>query len=374
LRASFTVAHMRLHLAAFLFVATYSSNALADYASKGPIATTTTSLPSGFAGATGGKLVVPTAAGKYPLVIASHGWSASSANQVGWAELFGSYGFVVVAPDFPSPFMPDHNKNRDIIKAIVTSIASATDKADTTKIALEGHSAGGLATTLAAASIKPNATILFDPVDNADAGKAAHATLCGPVLSIFANGSSCNNSAGWFAYRTSAIGPLISFRVKGSTHCDGENADRGVACGSFCGGGADKTRQGVYGRYATAFLLRELKGDADAAKFLAGVNGDTALESAVTQDKPSCTAAMDAGTDAVVVEDTATSVEDTAIVVSDTAPVEDTRVAPADGAPQGAPSESAPGCTCSTSRRANHNGWVTLFAFLALRLRARPRR
>ncbi len=293
--------------------------ASADYSAKGSVATTTTNLSAGFGGATGGKLVVPNAPGTYPLIVASHGFSATADNQVGWAELFASYGFVVVAPTFPGGFSPDHVKNGQIIKTLVTDLATADTpakgKIDKTKIGLEGHSAGGLATTLAAAEVVPAATVLFDPVDNGSLGKTAYAKLCGPVLDFFAGPSSCNNSGGWFDFRTTAKGPTTSFRVKGSTHCDGENAPRSL-CGLTCGGAADATRQKVYGRYATAFFLANLKGDSAAAATLTNtvLSADTEIGEVSIGGGPSCTpTGGDAG-----VSDTGVPPTDTGIPTGDT--------------------------------------------------------
>lgn len=295
---------MRKALAGLMFATVISSAGVAsavDYAAKGTVATTTTNLPMGFAGSSGGKLVVPNAAGTYPLVVASHGFSASADNQVGWAEQFASYGFVVVAPTFPGGFSPDHVKNGkivvDIVKTIATADTPAKGKVDAAHVGLEGHSAGGLATTLAAAELSPAATVLFDPVDNADMGKAAYAKLCTPVIDFFAMPSMCNNTAGWFAFRTTSKGPTTSFRVKGSTHCDGENAPRSL-CGFTCGGAADATRQKVYARYATAFLLAHLKGDTAAGATLAltPLSADTEIGE-VSIGGDGCTTGGDAGSD-----------------------------------------------------------------------------
>jgi dienelactone hydrolase len=283
--------------------------AAVDYGDKGPVATTTTNLKAGFGGATGGKLVVPNAPGTYPLIVASHGFSATADNQVGWAEHFASHGFVVVAPTFPGGFSPDHVKNGQIVRTLVTDLDAADTpakgKIDKTRIGLEGHSAGGLATTLAAAEVVPSATVLFDPVDNGGLGKAAYAKLCGPVLSFFAGPSTCNNNTGWFDFRTTSKGPTTSFRVKGSTHCDGENAARPL-CGLTCGGAADGTRQKVYGRYATAFFLANLKGDSAAGATLASgaLSADTAIGEVSVGGGPSCVptggdaGVVDAGSDA----------------------------------------------------------------------------
>jgi dienelactone hydrolase len=276
MKAPRTVISTALTLAAITHAS--ASFAATDFGAKGPEATTTSNLPAG--AATGGKLVVPNGAGPYPILVASHGFSASSANQLGWAEHFASYGFVVAVPDFPGGLSPDHVKNGDTIVTLVNDVATAVPKADKTRIGFEGHSAGGLATTLAAAKVKPGAVVLFDPVDNGGRGKTAFATLCSPTLVLFANAGTCNNSAGWKAFGAATTGPLTLASVVGGSHCDGENASRGVACSLFCQqSGADPARQTVHAKYATAHFMAVLKNDADAKALLAdtALAGDTAL-------------------------------------------------------------------------------------------------
>jgi MYXO-CTERM domain-containing protein len=216
-------------------------------------------------------LAAPTSGGPYPLVVASHGFSASGDNQLGWAKHFASWGFVVAVPTFPTPFAPDTAKNAAIIEDLVSRLRgplAAAHAVSTGPFGLEGHSAGGLATTVAALALTPGATVLFDPVDKDDVGKAAYATLCGPVLGIFAGPSSCNNNAGWRPFAKTTTAEVIAFDVKGSTHCDGENAARGL-CGPVCGGAASAERQAAYAHYATAFLLSRLANDAAATAALA---------------------------------------------------------------------------------------------------------
>ena len=125
------------------------------------------------------KVVVPTgapAAMGRPLVVASHGWSASGDNQLGWAKHFASWGLVVAVPSFPSPYTPDYQVNEKIIEDLVTDLtgpsAATYGVAPKAKVGLEGHSAGGLATTLAAAKISPDAVVLFDPVDSNASGSS----------------------------------------------------------------------------------------------------------------------------------------------------------------------------------------------------------
>ena len=273
----------------------------ADYGAKGPETTATTDLPRGSGGADGGKVVVPAGPGRYPLVVASHGFSASAANQVGWAEHFASYGFVVIAPTFPNAFSPDTAKNAAVIEGLVAYARTALPKADPTRVGLEGHSAGGLATTVAAAKLKPQAVVLFDPVDKDNAGKTAYATLCSPTLSLFAGPGGCNNQAAWKPFASASPGPVVFADVVGATHCDGENGAR-LACGPFCGGAAVPARQAVHARYATAFLLAHLKGDSAAAATLTetALRADTALAGPLVKAGVACPPApggADAGAD-----------------------------------------------------------------------------
>jgi dienelactone hydrolase len=229
----------------------------------------------------------PTAAGSYPLVVASHGFSASGENQLGWAKHFASWGFVVAVPSFASSFSPDHQANAKVIVDLVAEL-----KGTGTKVGLEGHSAGGLSTALAAVDVKPDAVVLFDPVDNADLGKTATPKIEAPVLGIFAAPSSCNNQAAWKPFIDGSKGAVLAFDVTGSTHCDGENAPRAL-CGFACGGGADEGRQAAYAHYATAFLLANLGGDAKAKAALDDAEKDGEL-AGVIRTKTAAPATPDA--------------------------------------------------------------------------------
>ena len=275
-----------------------------DYSAPGPLQVTTGNLGSTEGGSIGGYVVVPEGAGPYPLIIASHGWSAAADQQVGWGKQFASYGFVVVAPSFPSPLTPNDQTDATIIATLAklyadpTHASPAQGKVDGTRLGLEGHSAGGLATTLATAAIHPQATVLFDPVDSNGDGQKALLTICNPVLGVFATASSCNNNEAWWPYANTTLGPEVLFHVVGSTHCDGENASR-TLCGSFCGGNADPTRQAEYARYATAFFLATLAGDANAAATLgmAALSADTGISDVIVKAGTACgSTAIDAGT------------------------------------------------------------------------------
>lgn len=270
-----------------------SSTALAAraYEGKGPLETETKTLDAST------RVVAPKTGGPYPLVVASHGFSATGDNQIGWAEHFASWGLVVAVPSFPTPLQPDTKVNAGIITSLAKDLGgprAAEMKVRPGALGLEGHSAGGLATAAAAEGLSPGAVVLFDPVDRDNVGKAAYAKTCAPTLAIFAGPSSCNNQAAWRAFATDTLGDVLTFAVKGSTHCDGENAPRGL-CGTFCGGGASATRQQAYAHYATALFLARLSGDAAAQAALqdAATSADADLDG-VTRKASTC-ANADAG-------------------------------------------------------------------------------
>jgi MYXO-CTERM domain-containing protein len=162
-------------------------------------------------------------------------------------------------------------------------------------VGIEGHSAGGLATAVAAADLQPDATVLFDPVDNGDLGKNAMPKIAAPVLEIFAAPSSCNSSGNWVPFKSASTGAQVFFDVVGSTHCDGENMDRGLLCGFVCGGAATPARQARYSHYATAFFLALLKNDAAAAAELchAKLAGDSTVSNVFSKGIPGCAAPPD---------------------------------------------------------------------------------
>ncbi len=245
------------------------------------------------------RLVAPVTGGPYPLLIASHGFSATGDNQLGWAKHFASWGFVVAVPTFAG-FAPDIPANAALIEALVTKLQgplASRENVAAGGFGLEGHSAGGLATTVASKKLNPAATVLFDPVDRDAIGKAAYASLCSPVLSLFAGPGGCNNQAGWRPFAKTTKGSMLAFDVKGSTHCDGENADRGFLCAIGCGGAASPTRQAVYAHYATAFFLSHLANDAaaSAALAVAAVDGDAEIAGVLRGVSTCAPSAGDAG-------------------------------------------------------------------------------
>jgi dienelactone hydrolase len=213
-----------------------------------------------------GKIIVPEEPGTYPLAIVSHGWASSGAYFVGWGKIIASLGFVVVVPSFPSPLFPDWQENTKIIERLVEYYRQAPagspahGKVDPKALALVGHSGGGYATSEAAMALKPAATVLLDPVSGAKGPQKSLEESCGPVLTIFAEPGACNEQTAWDARVEETTGPRYSFRVKGSSHCDGEKPPRS-ACGPFCSGAATPKAQAEIQRYMEAMLQAYVLGD-----------------------------------------------------------------------------------------------------------------
>ena len=309
-----------------------------DYSAAGPEAFTTTDFANGTAGTLGGKLVVPNRAGKFPLLVNTHGFSGNAAQQLGWGEHFASYGFVAVVPSMPGGVPTDHKGNGDIIRALALLFSDpiyaspAQGKVDAERIGLSGHSAGGLQTTFAASFLKPRATVLFDPVDNEMTGRPVYATLCSPVMAIFAEPGACNKQGEWSTFKNTSIGPQVLLDVIGSNHCDPFNPGM-LGCDLLCGGVSSAQNQANYSRYATAYFLALLKDDMAAATTItqSALAGDTALRGISVRDAANCALGpSDGGVDA---GDDAASRPDAVTPPDGTAPPDATRSdAPADAA------------------------------------------
>lgn len=287
-RAS-TVPRMRAKSVVFTLIGLLVARPVlaADYGAKGSETFTESALSTQATGASGGTLVVPDGAGPYPVIVASHGFSASANNQVGWARHLASWGYIVAVPTFPGS---THATNGTIIVKTAAHARTTAGAKAGPGTGLLGHSAGGLATVLAAESAKADAVVLFDPVDKDDAGKTALAQVCAPTLTLFAAAGGCNNQGVWKPFANSAKGPATFFDVVGGSHCDGELPDRGIACALFCGGGADAGRQTTLARYATTMFMAKLKGAADAAQDLtkAKLDANTALADVQVRDTTTC--------------------------------------------------------------------------------------
>ncbi|MEO8878678.1 MAG: hypothetical protein ABI461_24020, partial [Polyangiaceae bacterium] len=126
------------------------------------------------------------------------------------------------------------------------------------------------------------------PVDNGAVGVVDVPKLCSPLLEIFADPTSCNNNEGWDGAKAVSLGDQIQFHVVGASHCDGENPVQSL-CGGACGAPAT-ARQDAFARYATAFFLAYLKGDAAAKTALTAtaLSADTDLSGSSVKAGTNC--------------------------------------------------------------------------------------
>lgn len=161
------------------------------------------------------------------LVILSHGFARSQANMKGWAEHLSSWGAEVVTPDlcFARLIRTDHPANGRSIADLARELRG--DR----RVILAGHSAGGLASVLAADELGDDVAgvLLFDPVDNNDLG--ADASVSAPVGALFAAPGTCNSDGNGVAMVPQGE---LAFAVEGANHCSFESpSDR--LCTSICG-------------------------------------------------------------------------------------------------------------------------------------------
>jgi MYXO-CTERM domain-containing protein len=370
-----------------LVLAAASSARAADFAQPGPYAFTESQPPTGLLpGVSDISVITPNQAGQYPLVIATHGWSAGRVNQVGWAKHMASYGYVVIVPGMPNPIAPDQAVWSANIRTLATNAVNASlfpqlaAKIDATKIVYEGFSAGGLASTLAAKDKAPNLLVLLDPVDNQqNLGATAIRSVCSPVLNFFTQPSACNNQMGWSTFASNGTGPLVRVGIKASTHCDGEDEARAL-CGTFCGGAAKTTNRDTIRKYMVAYLEWKLRGSTEAAALFtaSALAGNAALESTSVVDRPGCGATppppADAGAPSV---DAGTSPSVDAgtppVVDAGGASSADAGVTPSADAGPDASGTAEGGCACSTTKASSFSPlalMVGLVPFLRRRKRS----
>lgn len=186
------------------------------------------------------------------LVVLAHGWVRTREQARDRAEHWASWGLAVVTPDLchASLVDVDHAQNgRDLV-------ALAADVSGGLPVLYAGHSAGGLASLLAAAD-DPGAVaqLGLDLVDADGLGLDAAPALAVPAGGLVAEPSDCNlanNAKG--VYRDAPDAMVL--QVIGSDHCDYESpTDWG--CETFCAGGAgdDAVVGDAITGLSTAFLL-----------------------------------------------------------------------------------------------------------------------
>jgi hypothetical protein len=148
------------------------------------------------------------------IVILSHGFMRTKANMAGWAQHLASWGLTVVTPNLCSIY--DHATNgQDLVKL--------TDAVTTGAAIYAGHSAGGLASMIAASQDPSTRGVLgLDLVDAFSLGVSAAGSVSAPVAGLVGISSSCNSkNNGLDVYR--AAPDAQALYVTEADHCDFEN-------------------------------------------------------------------------------------------------------------------------------------------------------
>jgi dienelactone hydrolase len=168
-----------------------------------------------------------------PRVILSHGFSRASSNVAGWAESMASWGLEVVTPGLCHAWVldSDHQANGEELVALNAALGGGP-------VIYAGHSAGGLASVLAAAQDSDAvAVLLMDPVDYDDLGSRAAPRIDVPVLGLLGEASSCNSSSNGQAMVQGAT-DAVALHVTEADHCDFEDPTDWL-CTAVCTGSND---------------------------------------------------------------------------------------------------------------------------------------
>lgn len=202
---------------------------------------------------------VPDAAGPLPVIVWAHGFGRGPEHHAGAAAQAASWGFLVAVPKLPS--FIDHPANGSWIVGTLLPEARRLAGSDAVPVGLVGHSAGGLATLVAASLVQVDAWVGLDAVDDrGGTGADVDDSVMAPALLLRAPSASCNADGNSGMWRTG--GTRWTVTVEDSNHCDFES-DTDSTCELFCGGAADPFRQDLVRAYAIGWLVHHLQGGAD---------------------------------------------------------------------------------------------------------------
>jgi len=197
-------------------------------------------------------------------VVLTHGFMRNQGHMRGWAEHLATWGIRVLTPDLchASVLDTDHVQNGLDLAALGAEMEGAEG---TLYI---GHSAGGLASVLAATGDDQALAVLgLDPVDNNGLGVDAASELQVPVRAVLGDASACNAQSNGNAMTAAAPNHQV-LGIPGADHCSFESPTD-VGCTLFCGGdGAGLTAEDIsdtVAALATAYVLWQSEANPTAA-------------------------------------------------------------------------------------------------------------
>jgi pimeloyl-ACP methyl ester carboxylesterase len=187
-----------------------------------------------------------------PAIMILHGFMSSKDHHKDTAEMLAQSGFIVIVPDLTYDLWTSNHAERALdVQFLLDRLRQGAYTHPPDRIALVGHSAGGLTALLAASGQSVSALVLLDPV--VSAGRPGTRTraisdlelqrISVPVLVVEGAPHACNN----YRDRGFEMMPLLGASVKerivllDASHCD--FMDRHLGCQLFCGRGSEESRQ-----------------------------------------------------------------------------------------------------------------------------------
>ncbi len=228
----------------------------------------------------------------YPAVVLAHGFGLfgiidEAATHAGNGEHLASWGYVVAIPRLPDDVDGRIADVQDVLSYLQTETGRQGSflhrKVDVDRLALAGHSFGGVTVlAVAARDSRVQAVVAMDPVYHqggpfpGEEPEIWDPDVEGPQIGvptyiIGAPVSNCN-SEGDYAEIYPYIGAThkASLLIVGASHCD--FMDPGNAfCYLICGGEADPEKTRLIQKYTTAWFNYYLHVDTDSFAYLYGV-------------------------------------------------------------------------------------------------------
>ena len=199
-----------------------------DYRLSGPHTTTTTTVTLSASCSASTKVVTPSTPSSWPRVFLSHGFMRGPSQMIGWAEHMATWGIEVVVPTLchASILDTDHVQNG-------SDLTQFNDAMGGGPVVYVGHSAGGLASLVAAA--EDDDTIGFIGLDLTDAdglGGLRAGDISAPTLAVVGEAGACNAEGNGVDAVQAVAGSTI-LRLSEADHCDFEN-ETNLLCTALC--------------------------------------------------------------------------------------------------------------------------------------------
>ncbi len=199
-----------------------------DYRLPGPYTTASTTVTLSASCDASAEIVYPNTAGAWPRIILTHGFMRNPSQMTGWAEHLASWGLEVVVPALchASILDTDHAQNG-------TDLTHFNDAMGGGPVVYAGHSAGGLASLIAASQDGDAIGLIeLDLTDSDGLGVDWAGGVSAPTLALAGEPSSCNaEGSGVDAVR--AVTDATILRLTEADHCDFEN-ETDWMCTTLC--------------------------------------------------------------------------------------------------------------------------------------------